>query len=325
MHKVIQEFLNNGFTQEEVFKIIKIRRSKKAFAKIDVSNRIQGYISFFQKYHKSKSEIIKKLRKTPRLFCCTPEFIERNFLSMSSFFEISSEQCFKQIWNVPDLFAIPVDGIKKQIQNQADVLKLPLDEWKKKAIKKPSVIKKSPHLLAKSLDTYVKELGITKEEWIDVSLKAIELFSADPNTIISKVRVIAGIFCTDTHFLINSFSKFPSLMYADSKLMQQKYDYLKKMYEDDLIKVDDDGIKHEAYLQEYLLKKPFILVYSLQALKLKRLYAIYIKKVKGVPQKMALYKTERAIIDELKNVPETFWEESQKSLLKSRINHERSR
>ena len=89
MHKVIQEFLNNGFTQEEVFKIIKIRRSKKAFAKIDVSNRIQGYISFFQKYHKSKSEIIKKLRKTPRLFCCTPEFIERNFLSMSSFFEIS--------------------------------------------------------------------------------------------------------------------------------------------------------------------------------------------------------------------------------------------
>lgn len=325
MQKVIQEFLDNGFSQEEVFKIIKTRRTKNAFVKIDISNLIQKYISFFKKYQKSEADAIKKLKKVPRLFSYTPEFIERNFLSVCSFFEISPEQCFKQIWNFPVLFTVPIASIKKQIKQQADILKLTVDEWKKKAIKKPAVIKKRPDLLAKSLDTYVEELGVTKEEWIDISLKAIELFSADPNTIIAKIRSIAGIFYTDTRFLINSFSKFPSLMYADPKLMQQKYDYLKKMYEDDLIKVDDAGIKHEAYLQEYLLKKPFILVYSLEALKLKRLYAKYIKIKTGKAQKMALYKTERAIMDELKNVPDSFWTKEQLELLKVRYNYANSR
>lgn len=325
MEEIIKEFEENGFTRDEVMRIINSRGSEKPFFKTQISDRIKAYVDFFAIYKKTKKESILKLRKTPRFFSYTPQYIERNLKMISDFFDIKDEACFKLFWNTPNLFSVPVARIKRNIQLQSNVLNLSVDEWKKIAIRKPSILQKSAHLIEKGILTCSNKLGVSKEKWIKMTLKAVELLSADPYMIVKKVNELSHIFWTDNLCLLNSFEKFPSLIYADPKLMQQKYDFLKKMYQDDLILVDDGGVKHEAYLQEYLLKKPFILVYSLEALKLKRLYAKYIKETKGKPQKMALYKTEKNILEDLKSAPESFWTEERKNLFHTRMNHGKSR
>lgn len=321
MQKIIDEFVKNGFSPEEVMRIINLRSSDRAFMKTQINQRIEGFIQLFAKYKKTKEESILKLRKTPRFFNYTPEYIERNLKVVSQFFNLDTAACFKLFWNTPNVFTVPLDRMKRNIELQAKVLNLPLDEWKKIAIRKPSILQKTAHLVEGGILACSKSLDIPKEKWIDIALKAPELLSANPNTIIKKIEGLSSVFWTDKYCLLDSFSKYPSLIYADPVLMQKKYDFLKKMYQDDLIRVNDGGIKHEAYLQEYLLKNPFILVYSLEALQLKRLYSKYIKEKKGKAQKMALYKTERAILEDLKNAPETFWNEKRKKLFQARLNH----
>ena len=325
MQEIIKEFEKNGFTAEEALRIINLRSAENPFAQTQITDRINGFVKLFSKYKKTKKESIIKLRKTPRFFGYTPEYIERNLKLVSRFFEMDPSACFKLFWNTPNIFTIPLARVKRNIELQANVLGLSMDEWKGIAVRKPSILQKSAHLIESGIQACSKELGIPQEIWIRLALKAPELLSANPNTIVKKVNDLSQIFWTDNSCLLTSFERFPSLLYADPKLMQQKYNFLKKMYEDDLIRVDDGGVKHEAYLQEYLLKKPFVLVYSLEALKLKRLYAKYIIETKGKPQKMALYKTERAILEDLKNAPESFWTEKRKMLFQSRMIHGKSR
>lgn len=325
MQEIIKEFEKNGFKKEEVLRIINLRGTENPFLQTQISDRINAYLELFSKYKKTKKDGILKLRKTPRFFSYTPQYIEHNLKQISQFFEMSPEACFKLFWNTPDIFTISFQRIKRNIQLQADILNLSVDEWKKIAIRKPSILQKSAHLVEQGIKTCAEKLNMPREKWIQISLKAPELLSANPNTLVKKVNEISQIFWTDNFHLLSSFEKFPSLIYADPQLMQQKYNFLKKMYEDDLILVDDGGMKHEAYLQEYLLKKPFILVYSLEALKLKRLYAKYIKETKGKPQKMALYKTEKNILEDLKNAPESFWTEKRKNLFQTRMKYGKSR
>jgi len=325
MQEIIKEFKKKGFTKEEVLRIINLRATEKPFLQTQISDRINAYLDLFSKYKKTKKDGILKLRKTPRFFSYTPQYIEHNLKQISQFFEIQPETCFKLFWNTPDIFTVSFQRIKRNIQLQADILNLSVEEWKKIAVRKPSILQKSAHLVEAGIKTCAEKLNLPREKWIQISLKAPELLSANPNTLVKKVNELSQIFWTDNFHLLSSFEKFPSLIYADPKLMQEKYNFLKKMYEDDLILVDDGGMKHEAYLQEYLLKKPFILVYSLEALKLKRLYAKYIKQIKGKAQKMALYKTEKNILEDLKNAPESFWTEKRKSLFQTRMNHGKSR
>ena len=323
MKQVLKEFMDLGFTQEEVFKIFEVRKKVQAFKKTDIHNRFKSLCLFFKKFRKTPSEVRKKILQSPKLFDYSPEFIETNFKKIASIFNRQEKEVFSHFWDTPLLFSISANTMERTIKAQADVLNVPFEIWREIVLKKPPVLKKSANMIKSSVHLIASEFSISTEEWIKISLKASELLCADPNTLIKKTKEHAKILGTNVQGIVKSFSSFPSLFYLDPQKLQAKYDFMKQMYFDDLISLDDGGEKKETALQQYLLKKALILVYSLEALELKRVYAQFIKNKKGKAQKAPLYRTEINIIKELETAPTSFWTPTRYAIFQKRLSQRR--
>ena len=323
MKQVLNEFMQLGFKQEEAFKILQLRKKFQAFCKTDIAKRFETLCKFFKKFNKTPSEVRKKIVQSPKLFDYLPEFIEHNLKNAALLFNCSQKEVFYHFWDTPLLFTISPSVMKRNLQAQADVLKIPLDVWKKIALKKPPVLKKNAQMLKSSIQLMASELKISQDEWVKITLKASELLCADPNTLLKKTKENASVLGTDISSVVKSFSRFPSLFYIDPKKLQAKYDFIKQMYMDDLICLDDNGKKNEKVLTKYLLNKPLILVYSMEAFELKKVYAEYIKIQKGKPQKGPLYRTERDILSQLEKAPDSFWTVQSYKIYQKRLNAQR--
>ena len=63
MKQVLKEFMDLGFTQEEVFKIFEVRKKVQAFKKTDIHNRFKSLCLFFKKFRQDKEETNRKIEE----------------------------------------------------------------------------------------------------------------------------------------------------------------------------------------------------------------------------------------------------------------------
>ena len=160
MKQILNEFTQLGFTQDEAFKILRLKKKFQAFRKTDIAKRFDGLCTFFKKFNKTPSEVRKKIIQSPKLFDYLPEFVENNLKNTAILFNCSSKEVFQHFWDTPMLFTISSSAMKRTLQAQADVLKIPLETWKKIVLKKPPVLKKSSQMIERSIELMASEFKI---------------------------------------------------------------------------------------------------------------------------------------------------------------------